>query len=85
MFCVTELASMQAARGRLTWYGARGWQLGLLTGTESCVVGVLGTLAGWVIGLAGGAIAAWMAGAPVGTVASRSCSWLPRVSIVWAC
>ena len=68
----TMRRDLQAARRRLTWYGARGWQLGLLTGTESCVVGVLGTLAGWVIGLVGGAIAASIAGAPVGTVLRES-------------
>ena len=43
-----------------------------MTGTESCVVGVIGTLAGWVIGLVGGAIAASIAGAPVGTVLRES-------------
>ena len=39
---------LEAARRRLTWYGARRWQLRLLTVTESAIVAVAGT----VIGLA---------------------------------
>jgi hypothetical protein len=68
----TMRRDLQAARRRLTWFGARRWQLGLLTGAESGVVGLLGTLAGWLAGLAAGAIAATAAGAPVAAVLRES-------------
>ena len=35
---------LEAARRRLTWYGARRWQLRLLTVTESAIVAVAGAL-----------------------------------------
>ena len=49
---------LEAARRRLTWYGARRWQLRLLTLTESGIVAVAGTLAGWLVGIGVGALAA---------------------------
>ncbi|HET9243966.1 MAG TPA: FtsX-like permease family protein [Gaiella sp.] len=54
-----------AARRRLTWHGARRWQTALLTATESVAVGFGGALVGWLLGAAGGALAARLAGAPV--------------------
>jgi hypothetical protein len=63
---------LAAARRRLTWHGATGWQRGLLTATESIAVGFGGAILGWVVGCVGGAIAAVVAGAPVGAVLAES-------------
>ena len=63
---------LAAARRRLTWHGATGWQRGLLTATESIAVGFGGAILGWVVGCVGGAIAAAVAGAPVGAVLAES-------------
>ena len=63
---------LEAARRRLTWYGARRWQLRLLTVTESAVVAVAGVVIGWLVGVAVGALAASRAGAPVGAVLRES-------------
>jgi hypothetical protein len=63
---------LEAARRRLTWYGARRWQLRLLTGAEAAAVALTGTLVGWFIGLAAGALAAVRAGAPAGAVLRES-------------
>ena len=41
---------LEAARRRLTWYGARRWHLRLLTGAESAAVAIVGTVAGWLVG-----------------------------------
>ena len=43
------------ARRRLTWFGARRWQVELFTLAESTALAALGTLVGWVLG---GAVAA---------------------------
>lgn len=71
-FAVLAAAAMRrdiaAARRRLAWYGARVWQLRLLTWAETSAVALAGALAGVAVGLAGGAIAAARAGAPVGAV-----------------
>ena len=63
---------LEAARRRLTWYGARRWQLRLLTVTESAIVAVAGAVIGWLVGVAVGALAASRAGAPVGAVLRES-------------
>lgn len=63
---------LDAARRRLTWQGARRWQLGLLVGTESAVVGAGGALAGWVVGVTAGAAGAALAGAPAGAVVAAA-------------
>ena len=63
---------LEAARRRLTWYGARRWQLRLLTVTESAIVAVTGAVIGWLVGVAVGALAASRAGAPVGAVLRES-------------
>ena len=63
---------LEAARRRLTWYGARRWQLRLLTVTESAIVAVAGALIGWIAGVIVGALAASRAGAPVGAVLRES-------------
>ena len=58
---------LASARRRLTWHGARRWQGALLTGTECAAVGFGGALAGWIVGGVGGAVAAAVADAPVGS------------------
>jgi hypothetical protein len=55
---------LDAARTRLTWYGARRWQLGLLVGIESALVAVGGVLLGWAVGSLAGMSAAAIADAP---------------------
>ncbi|MGH3030288.1 MAG: hypothetical protein ACRDNE_05910 [Gaiellaceae bacterium] len=57
-----------AARRRLTWFGARRWQVVLFSATEPTAVAVVGTLGGW---LAGAGIAAALARAtssPAGSI-----------------
>ena len=75
-FAVLAAVSMrrdtEAARRRLTWFGARGWQLSLYTGTEAAAVAVAGTAAGWALGTLAGAAVASRAGAPVGEVLAHS-------------
>jgi len=63
---------LEAARRRLTWYGARRWHLRLLTGAESAAVAITGTVAGWLVGLVAGALVAARSGAPVGAVLRES-------------
>ena len=63
---------LAAARRRLTWHGARRWQRVLLTTAEAAAVGVGGAVVGWLVGTAGGAIAARAAGAPVRPVLTES-------------
>lgn len=60
------------ARRRLTWYGARTWQLRLLTVVECAVVAIGGVLVGWLSGGLAGAIAARLSGAPVASVLEQS-------------
>ncbi len=63
---------LEAARRRLTWYGARRWQLWLLVGIESAAVAVSGVVVGWILGTAAGALAARLAGAPAVPVLDHS-------------
>ena len=78
LFAFALLAAMTlrpdllAARRRLAWYGARGWQLALVTVAESAALALAGTAIGLVVGLLGGAVVAERAGAPVGDVLTRS-------------
>jgi FtsX-like permease family len=57
---------------RLTWYGARGWQLALVSGAETFVVALAGAAIGWAIGAAVGALIAQRAGVPAGSVLAHS-------------
>jgi hypothetical protein len=67
---------LDGARHRLRLHGARRWQLGLLTGSETAVVALAGTALGWAAGIAAAAVAADRAGAPVGAVLRESViSW----------
>jgi hypothetical protein len=60
------------ARVRLTWSGARRWQLGLLTAVESGLAAGLGVLVGWAVGAAAGVVATRFADAPTIPVLLRS-------------
>lgn len=78
LFAFALLAAMTlrpdllAARRRLRWYGARGWQLALVTVAETAVLAAAGTALGLAVGLLAGAVVAKRAGAPVGAILSRS-------------
>ena len=63
---------LEAARRRLTWFGAQRWQLWLLAGVESSSVAVVGVVLGWVAGIAVAGIVARLAGAPVVDVLGES-------------
>jgi hypothetical protein len=69
---MTLRTDLAAARRRLAWYGARGWQLALATVAESGAIAVAGTVIGLAVGALGGAFVAERAGAPVGDVLVRS-------------
>jgi hypothetical protein len=62
----------EAARRRLTWFGARRWQLAVFTGLEATAVAALGTAIGWGVGALAGAAVARRAGSPVGEVLAHS-------------
>jgi hypothetical protein len=78
LFAFALLAAMTlrpdllAARRRLAWYGARGWQLALVTVAESAALALAGTAIGLAVGLLGGAVVAQRAGAPGADVLARS-------------
>ena len=73
---MTLRTDLAAARRRCAWYGARGWQLALLTVAESTVLALGGTLIGLALAVLVSAIAAERAGSPVGDVLVRSVlSW----------
>ena len=69
---MTLRTDLAAARRRLAWYGARGWQLALLTVAESAALALAGTVIGVAVGALGGAFVAERAGAPVGEILSRT-------------
>jgi hypothetical protein len=60
------------ARRRLTWFGARRWQVELFTLTESLALATAGTIAGWALGSAVAATVAARAGSPAGEVVSHA-------------
>ncbi len=78
LFAFALLAAMTlrpdllAARRRLAWYGARGWQLALVTVAESAALALAGTVIGLAVALLGGAVVAERAGAPIGEILRRS-------------
>ena len=61
---LTLRRDLSAARRRLAWFGARGWQLALLTAAETGALALAGTAIGFGFGVAGGAAVARKAGAP---------------------
>ena len=69
---MTLRGDMAAARRRLAWYGARGWQLVLLTVAESAVLAVAATAIGLLVGAVAGAVVADRAGSPWRDVLARS-------------
>jgi hypothetical protein len=75
-FALLAAASMRrdadAAWRRLTWLGARRWQLVLMSAAETGVAAVAGAALGWAIGAAATAFVAQRAGSPVGAVLSHS-------------
>jgi hypothetical protein len=56
------------ARQRLTWFGARRWQVELFTFAESTAVAGAATVAGWALGGAVASVIASRAGSPSGQV-----------------
>jgi len=69
---MTLRRDLAAARRRLAWSGARGWQLALLTSAEAAAIALAGTALGFVVGTLGGAFVARRAGAPAGAVLEQS-------------
>jgi hypothetical protein len=57
---------------RLTWYGARRWQLALVSGGEAVVVALAGAALGWAVGAGIGALVADGADVPAGAVLRHS-------------
>jgi hypothetical protein len=79
-FALLAAASMRrdvdAAWQRLTWHGARRWQLLLMTGVEAGVAAVVGGVAGWGLGAGLTALVAQRASSPVPAILSHSVlSW----------
>ncbi|MFL5955429.1 MAG: FtsX-like permease family protein [Gaiellaceae bacterium] len=70
------------ARRRLTWFGARRWQVELFTLAESTALASVGTLGGWVIGGAVAALVTERAGPPPGDVVAHAL--LSRAGILTA-
>ena len=70
--CAGMRRDLEGARRRLTWSGARRWQLALLGGVESTAVAVAGVLGGWLVGVVVAGVAARLAGAPVTDVLQQS-------------
>ena len=62
----------QATRRRLTWRGARRWQLALVGLVELAAVALVGTVVGWALGSAIGAWIASAAGGPAGALLGHS-------------
>jgi hypothetical protein len=60
------------ARRRLTWFGARRWQVELHTLGESVAVATVATVAGWILGGAVAAAVAARAGSPAGDVVEHA-------------
>jgi hypothetical protein len=60
------------ARRRLTWFGARRWQVELFTFAESAALAAIATLIGWTAGGAAAALIATRAGSPAGAVVAHA-------------
>jgi hypothetical protein len=61
-----------AARTRLTWFGARRWQLELETAAETAGLALAGATIGWIVGLSLGALVAHRAGSPPSDILGHS-------------
>jgi hypothetical protein len=60
------------ARRRLTWVGARRWQIELFTLTEAAALAAVATVVGWVLGGAVAAAVAARAGSPAAAVVDHA-------------
>jgi hypothetical protein len=60
------------ARRRLTWFGARRWQVELFTLAESTALATVGAVVGWIVGGAVAAAIATRAGSPAWQVVSHA-------------
>jgi hypothetical protein len=60
------------ARRRLTWFGARRWQVELFTLAEAAALALLSTILGWLLGGLVGGLIAGRGGSPVGGVLEHS-------------
>jgi len=60
------------ARRRLTWFGARRWQVELFTLAESLALAAGATIAGWALGAAVAALVAARAGSPAWEVVTHA-------------
>src|SRR5688572_14936292 len=72
LVAVSMRRDMEGARRRLTWFGARRWQLSLFTGAEAAAVALVGTAAGWALGTLAGVVLATRADMPAGDVLAHS-------------
>jgi FtsX-like permease family protein len=63
---------VEAVRHRLTWFGGRRWQVGLVTALENVAVAGAGAIVGWGIGSGAAALLAESAGSPAGAVVRHS-------------
>ena len=62
----------EAAWQRLTWRGARRWQLLLMSGSEAGTAALVGAVGGWALGAGLTAVVADRASSPVGAILSHS-------------
>ena len=69
---LTLRTDLAAARRRLAWYGARGWQLALLTVGVAAALALAGTGLGLGVAALGGVIVAERGGSPAAAVLARS-------------
>ena len=69
---LTGRRDLLAARRRLAWFGARRWQLALLSAAEAAALAVTGTLLGAAAGMVAGAVVAQRSGAPATAVLGHS-------------
>jgi hypothetical protein len=79
-FALLAAASLRrdvdAAWQRLTWHGARRWQLLLMTGVEAGFAALVGGVVGWALGSGLTALVAERASSPVGAILGHSVlSW----------
>lgn len=86
-FALLAAASMRrdtdAAWQRLTWRGARRWQLLLMTGVEAGAAAVVGAVLGWALGAGITALVADRASSPAGAILAHSVvDWSGLVALV---
>jgi hypothetical protein len=72
LVAVSMRRDVEAARRRLTWFGARRWQLSVFTAAEAAAVAIVGTAAGWALGTLAGLLLANRADVPAGDVLAHS-------------